>query len=87
MVPFATLGPLKAVLPLRRGETRIPADPDSKGGIRLAALDRRMRERWRTVSSLWEENKAAANNLDLDWAVGLLWQALDPIGMAAEPRR
>ena len=25
----------------------------------------RMRDRWRTVSRLWEENKAAANKLDL----------------------
>ena len=65
VVPFATLDPLAAVLPLKRGETRIPVDSDSRRGIRLAALDRRMRERWRTISNLWEENKAAANNLDL----------------------
>ena len=65
VVPFATLDPLKAVLPLKRGETRIPADPDSRGGIRLAALDRRMRDRWRTVSGLWEENKSPANKMDL----------------------
>ena len=33
--------------------------------IRLGGLERRMRERWQTVSRLWEENKALANNLNL----------------------
>ena len=63
VVPYATLSPLKAVLPLRSGE--IPTAPDGVGGIRLGGLERRMRERWRTISSLWEEKKAAANKLDL----------------------
>ena len=65
LVPFATLDPLKAVLPLKLGETRIPTDREGVSNIRQAMLGRRMRERWRTVSSLWEENKAAANNLNL----------------------
>ncbi len=65
LVPYATLEPLKAVLPLRRGEAQILTDPDGVGGIRLSGLERRMRDRWRTVSRLWEENKAAANRLNL----------------------
>ena len=65
VVPYATLDPLKAILPLKRGEARIPTDSRGIGGIRLGGLERRMRDRWRTVSSLWEENKSAANKLDL----------------------
>ena len=65
VVPYATLPPLKAVLPVRRGEDSIPTDADGVGGIRLGGLDRRMRQRWQTVSGLWEENKARANRLNL----------------------
>ncbi len=65
LVPYATLEPLKAVLPLKRGEFRIPRDREGPGGIRLGGLERRMRERWQAVSRLWEENKARANELDL----------------------
>ena len=65
LVPYATLNPLKAVLPLKRGECEIPTSSNGIGGIRLGALARRMRDRWRTVSRLWDENKAKANKLDL----------------------
>ena len=65
VVPYATLPPLKAVLPVRQTEDRIPTDANGMGGIRLGGLERRMRERWQTVSSLWEENKARANRLNL----------------------
>ena len=65
LVPYATLEPLKAVLPLKRGEARIPRDKEGPGGIRLSGLERRMRERWQAVSRLWEENKAGANKLNL----------------------
>ena len=59
-----TLEPLKALLPLKRGDAAIPADDNGPGGIRLGGLERRMRERWQTVSRLWEGNKALANNLN-----------------------
>ena len=65
LVPYATLDPLKAVLPLRNSDGELPIDPDGVGGIRLGGLERRMRDRWRTVSGLWDENKAAANKLSL----------------------
>ena len=65
MVPYATLVPLKAVLPIRSSDAEIPKDRDGIGGIGLGSLDRRMRDRWQIVSRLWEENKAAANKLDL----------------------
>ena len=65
VAPYVTLEPLKALLPLKQGEMAIPADGDGTGGIRLGGLERRMRERWQTVSRLWEENKALTNNLNL----------------------
>ena len=65
LVPYATLEPLRALLPLRQGESAIPVDTNGVGGVRLGGLDRRMRDRWRTISRLWETNKAAANELSL----------------------
>ena len=65
LVPYATLVPLKAVLPIRSSDAEIPKDRYGIGGIGLGSLDRRMRDRWQIVSRLWEENKAAANKLDL----------------------
>ena len=63
LVPYALLKPLKAVLPVKRGEFAIPTDDDGPGGIRLGGLERRMRERWQTVSRMWDDNKAQANKL------------------------
>ena len=68
IAPYVTLEPLKSLLPLRQGDAAIPTDltdPNSPGGIRLGGLERRMRERWQTVSHLWESHKALANNLNL----------------------
>ncbi len=65
LVPYATLAPLKAILPLKRGDTQLPANTDGVGGVNLRLLDRRMRDRWRTISALWEENKQHHNKLDL----------------------
>ena len=65
LVPYATLAPLKAFLPFKRGATDLPADAEGVGGINLGALGQRMRDRWQTVSRLWEENKAAATKLNL----------------------
>ena len=65
IAPYVALEPLKALLPLKQGDAAIPTDDDGPGGIRLGGLERRMRERWRTVSRLWEDNKALANNLNL----------------------
>ena len=65
VAPYVTLEPLKALLPSKQGEYAIPADEHGPGGIRQGGLERRMRERWRTVSRLWEDNKASANRLNL----------------------
>ena len=65
VVPYARLDPLKAILPVRLGDEEIPIDPSIMGGIRLSGLQRRMRDRWQTVSSLWEAHKQPVNKLSL----------------------
>ena len=65
IAPYVALEPLKVLLPLKREDVAIPTDDDGPGGIRLGGLERRMRERWQTVSRLWEDNKALANSLNL----------------------
>ena len=65
VVPYAALTPLKAVLPLKHSEPELPSDPYGVGGVRIGALERRMRSRWQTVSRLWEENKRPSNKVDL----------------------
>ena len=65
LVPYATLTPLQAVLPFKRSARDLPADFEGVGGVNLGALGQRMRDHWRTVSRLWEDNKARANRLDL----------------------
>ena len=65
IAPYVALEPLKVLLPLKRGDVAIPADDNGPGGIRLGGLEWRMRERWQTVSQLWEDNKTLANSLNL----------------------
>ncbi len=65
VVPYATLEPLKALLPVRHGKYEIATDANGPGGLRLGSLERRMRGRWQTISQVWEDNKAAANKLNL----------------------
>ena len=65
LVPYATLDPLKAVLPLKQGEFQVRADPNGAGGVYLGSLARRMRGRWQAIAELWDQNKAKVNKLDL----------------------
>lgn len=65
IVPYTTLEPLRAALPIRYSDMEIPTDPNGVGGIRLGGLEQRMRERWRIISRFWEENKQRHNKLDL----------------------
>lgn len=82
VVPYATLQPLKAVLPLKRSDSELPTSKRSSGSIRLGGLARRMRERWQTISRMWEENKERANKLSIlerldyhrELSSQLLWQ-------------
>ncbi len=69
VAPYVLLEPLQALLPVKRGEYEIPAERSPRNlqqrQVDLGGLDRRMRERWQTISRLWEDNKAAANQLSL----------------------
>ena len=65
VVPYATLSPLKALLPIKHGDNELPTSPVGIGGIDITTLEQRMRGRWRIISTLWEEHKASANRLDL----------------------
>ena len=65
VVPYATLQPLKAVLPIKHGDSEISPNTQSPESVHLGTLDRRMRGRWQTVSQLWEQNKARATKLTL----------------------
>ena len=65
LVPYATLEPLKAILPVKRSEYEIPAEASGPGGIQLGGLERRMRGRWHIIDKIWETNKAPANRLSL----------------------
>ena len=68
VVPYATLTPLKTLLPLKRNDDELPVDANGTGGIHLGGLEQRMRGRWQQVSSLWEQHKGAntSENL-LNW--------------------
>ena len=50
IVPYATLPPLRAVLPLKDGELQLPIDVSGIGGVAIGKLERRMRERWQIIS-------------------------------------
>lgn len=65
VVPYAILEPLKALLPLKRGEYALPADGDGPGGIRLGGLECMMRGRWQTISRIWDEHKQRNTRLNL----------------------
>ena len=65
IAPYAALEPLKAILPFKRSAAAIPTDDGGPGGVRLGGLERRMRDRWRAISGLWENNKALVNKLNL----------------------
>ena len=65
IVSYMTLDHLKAVLPLKRGDHRLPTDSDGVAGISLSRLERRMRQRWQTVAGIWETHKQPVNKLNL----------------------
>ena len=72
LVPYAMLEPLKAILPLKAGDAQLPIEANGVGGIRSNGLGRRMRERWQTISALWDQNKSPANKLDLAGEINYL---------------
>ena len=95
LVPYATLEPLKAVLPMRRGENAIPFAKDTTGegndtpgvagGIDLGQLAPRMRERWQIVAGLWEQHKTPVNKLDLSEQLDYYGKLSAQLAWRAEP--
>ena len=68
VAPYATLNPLLAVLPVRRdnGDVLLADGAEfSAGGLSLRPLARRMRDRWRAISALWDTHKQPVNRLTL----------------------
>lgn len=67
IAPFVLLEPRKAVLPIRHGENlkEPKADEATICGINASAMGIRMRERWRIINDLWDENKSPNNKLEL----------------------
>ncbi len=65
LVPYASLNPLKVLLPVRRGSTKIEHDGGAPNGIAPIAMSRRMRSRWSDINRIWEENKRSGYRLTL----------------------
>ena len=65
VTPYVALEPRKAMMPIYREEGVLPEDPDGVGGIRIGSLARRMRDRWATMSRLWEEHRTRASKFSL----------------------
>ena len=65
LVPYATLEPLKAVLPIRQDNERLSEDGNPLSVLDSSGLGSRLQERWKTVSGLWKANRAEANKLSL----------------------
>ena len=68
IAPYVTLDPLKAVLPLKRGDHSLPEDESGVGGIKISHLGRLMRGRWRTINDFWVDKRsktAREKNLSL----------------------
>ncbi len=57
LVPYATLDPLKSILPARAKSLHIAVQADSPGGVEPYSMGVRVRNRWRAMAELWDENK------------------------------
>ena len=85
-VPYATLEPLKAVLPIKQGEYELPTDVNGQGGIHMGGLARRMRERWQTVNDLWDAKKQPANKLSLLGQLDYMRKLSSQLEWQAQPK-
>ncbi|MDE0643260.1 MAG: N-6 DNA methylase [bacterium] len=65
VAPYILLEPLQALLPVKQIKYTIPAKDDGVGGIDMVDLKSAMRRRWEAISHIWDENKTAANRLNL----------------------
>ena len=65
VVPYATLNPLKVVLPINLDTGEVEKDDSISHGVQPSSLMRNMQRRWRDVDMIWDENKSSANSLRL----------------------
>ena len=65
LVPYGTLTPLKALLPVRQSAETLSKNANSSDGIDPRSLGRRMQQRWAHVNQVWDDNKTLANRLKL----------------------
>ena len=65
VVPYGTLAPYRASLPLKRGAREMAKNSSSVHGVDTSSLGRRMQQRWSQINRVWEEHKSAANRLSL----------------------
>ena len=87
IVPYATISPLRAVLPVKQSDSEIPFDGDSPGGIRLSNMERRVRDRWQSIRRLWNQNKPSTSKLDLLDILNYYGHLSEQLGWQANPAR
>ena len=62
LVPYATLTPLRAILPVKQGVKTIEYD---QNGVANGAMERRMRRRWSVINRAWDDNKRPGDSRSL----------------------
>ena len=65
LVPYSTLDPLDAVLPINSASTELELDPSVSHGVKRSSLQRRMRQRWLDINEWWDGNRSPNNKLRL----------------------
>ena len=88
LVPYATLEPLKAILPVKtvgriRDTNRLKTGRVASGWAGWSGCA----GRWQTISRLWDDNKAAASQTKPAGQLGPLRQIVIAIGLARETQR
>ena len=85
LVPYATLTPLQALLPVKQDAESLPADETGIGGVNLGGLERRMRERWQTISRFWESHKQQSSKPNLLGQIDYLHKLTSQIEWIQDP--
>ena len=65
IVPYSTLEPWVAVLPVDKVGKQLEFEPPNSHGIASRSLQRRMRQRWTDMNVWWDENKSVNTSLEL----------------------
>ena len=65
LVPYATLPPLTAILPFKRGAETIEYDEETEYGVSYSAMERRMRNKWPVINRAWDDNKREGDRRSL----------------------